>query len=330
MIKFTVVVVTYANRAHLLLEVLSAAIEAGCDHIIIIDNGSSEDSKEKIRKFVNSANGLEIKIICNNKNEGSAIAFSQGMDAAINDNNTNDHILFLDDDNYPVTGAIQNSLSIATNDRSSNAVYFLMREDRPHYREYLKTRDVSTLLGANNSFMGFTLKNYFRRNFTKNSFKKSKEHVPNHDSNNVAVPIPCGPYGGMLTTKTILKQDIRPMKEMILYFDDTKYTVDLSKKGVRLYLLPGCMIRDIDDSWSAKKTSKFSSPVFEADDFKIEYSFRNRIFFERNVILTNKFVYFVNMTAYLTILFVKALISGNIRKYVKLIGYIRSGFNFGN
>lgn len=248
------------------------------------------------------------------------------MDIASNDENYNEFVLFLDDDNLPVKNSIQNALSLAYAEESKNTVYFLMREDRPHYQEYIKTLDANTLLGERNSFMGFTLKNYIHRYFKKLVPEKSVER---HSCNSHAVPIPCGPYGGMLTRKSILKQNIRPMKEMILYFDDTKYTFDLAQAGVKLLLLPNLMIRDIDDSWSAKKTSKFSSPIFEAADFKMKYTFRNRVYFENNVLVTNKTAYVVNMSAYLAILFIKALISGNMKKYLKLIGYIRSGFNFG-
>ena len=326
MIKFTVVVVTYADRGHLLLKVLGATIEAGCNHVIIVDNGSSEDSKEKVRNFIISNENLKIKVINNDKNEGSAIAFSQGMDAASSDENHNEFVLFLDDDNYPVKNAIQNALSIANSDDSNNTVYFLMREDRPHYREYIKTLDANTLLGEKNSFMGFTLKSYIHRYYKKLLPQKQS---PQNACTSIAVPVPCGPYGGMLTKKSILKQGVRPMKEMILYFDDTKYTFDLSQAGVSMYLLPNLRIRDIDDSWSAKKTSKFSSPIFEAADFKVKYTFRNRVFFENSVTVTNKSTYAINMISYLAILLVKALISGHVKKYIKVIGYIRSGFHFG-
>lgn len=85
------------------------------------------------------------------------------------------------------------------------------------------------------------------------------------------------------------------MKDMILYFDDTKYTYDLSSAGIKLYLLTNCLIKDIDDSWSAIKTSKLSSPIFSAGDFKIHHTIRNRVFFEMTVTTTRKSIYIMNI-----------------------------------
>lgn len=327
MIAFTTVVVTYADRGHLLAKVVSAAIDAGSDHVIIIDNGSAEASKKIIDELPSLYHSTQFTIHTNEKNEGSAIAFSSGMDIASSDKNKNEMVLFLDDDNYPEDGSVQKALQYAEASGDSKMVLFLMREDRPHYREYVRSRDMQVLLGKENSFMAFTLKDYLNK-FKEKIFGKGKSQELVYYPFPL-MPVPCGPYGGMLTKKSILMDGVRPMKEMVLYFDDTKYTYDLDKSGVSLYIIPECIIRDIDDSWSAKKTSKLSSPLFEADEFKVSHTIRNRVYLERQIIVTNKFSYALNIASFMSITLIKAITSGNLMRYFKLIGYIRKGFSFG-
>jgi hypothetical protein len=99
--------------------------------------------------------------------------------------------------------------------------------------------------------MSFTLSKFIKKKFSKLIFKSEVNPLARSDV--TMLEIPCGPYGGMLTRKSILTNGLRPMKDMVLYFDDTKYTYDLSRSGVTLYLLTNCFIKDIDVSWSAKK-----------------------------------------------------------------------------
>jgi GT2 family glycosyltransferase len=112
-------------------------IKAGSNRVIIIDNGSELPSKEIINSLPQYPS-VHFTISTNEKNEGSAIAFSMGMDLA-NANNDNEMVLFLDDDNYPEEGSIQRAIQIAT-EQSNNSVFFLLREDRSHYIEFIKTQ----------------------------------------------------------------------------------------------------------------------------------------------------------------------------------------------
>lgn len=326
MIHFTTVVVTYADRGHLLSRVTSAAIESGSNHVIVIDNGSSEKTKAIIVGLSNKFQGVKFTISTNDKNEGSAIAFSAGMDIASSDQNENEMVLFLDDDNLPEAGSVQRALQIALSRVRNDDVYFLLREDRPHYMEFIRTKNKDVLLGKKNSFMAFSITKYINQ-LLKKTIKLTEDNVDLKDSDCV-LDIPCGPYGGMLTRKSILEKGVRPLKEMILYFDDTKYTYDLSSSGVNLNLLTNCYIKDIDDSWSAVKTKITSSPLFNAGDFKIYHTIRNRVFFELNVTTSNLPIYVMNIFGYMTILLIKATLSGNLKAFMLITRSIFDGFEF--
>ncbi|WP_283647755.1 glycosyltransferase family 2 protein [Hafnia paralvei] len=326
MIYFTTVLVTYADRANLLKKVITSTVDAGCNHIIIIDNGSVERSMSVIDNFPEEFKGIKFSIFRNDNNEGSAVAFSSGMDIASSEINQNEYVLFLDDDNLPEEGSIQRAIKHSSSENEKNSVYFLLREDRPHYLEFIRTNKSEVLLGEKNSFMAFTISKYIKNILGRLKNKGTKKNTL--PITGQALEIPCGPYGGMLTRKSILLRGLRPLKEMVLYFDDTKYTYDLSLSGVKLFLLTDCFIKDIDDSWSAIKTKKTSSPLFEAGDFKITNTIRNRVFFELSVTTDSRPIYLLNIFCFMSILFVKAVLSNNIASFCKIAKSIYRGFKF--
>lgn len=326
MIYFTTVLVTYADRAHLLKEVVTSTINAGSNHIIIIDNGSVKRSMSMIESLQEEFKGIKFSIFRNENNEGSAVAFSSGMDIAASEINQNEYVLFLDDDNLPEEGSIQRAIQHSLSENEFNNVYFLLREDRPHYIEFIRTNKCDVLLGEKNSFMAFTFSKYIKK--LSGKVKKNDNLNYHPQSNGKPLEIPCGPYGGMLTRKSILLQGLRPLKEMVLYFDDTKYTHDLYLSGVKLFLLTDCFIKDIDDSWSAIKTKKTSSPLFEAGDFKITNTIRNRVFFELSVTTDSRPIYLLNIFCFMSILFVKAVLSNNTASFCKIAKSIYRGFKF--
>lgn len=326
MINFTAVMVTYANRGEFVKRVVYECINAGCNTFFIVDNGSSNDSKNIIHDLQVHYAHADFNIIENDKNMGSAFAFSQAMDEVCSDSNNNEHILFLDDDNVAENGAIQNALKLSEEGGPGN-VYFLLRKDRQHYINFINTNNEAALIGESNSFLTFTISNYIKRIINK-IFKKEKKQKLKPDAS-LKISVPCGPYGGMLTTKSILKGGVRPFREMFLYFDDTNYTMDLKRSGVHLWLLPYYNIIDIDNSWTNEKPRNiFSSPLFEASEYKIRYTLRNRIFFELNHTVTNKLIYGFNIFSFMMIHFVKALLSGNIKRYFPLYVYIYNGIVF--
>ncbi|HBT7104870.1 TPA: glycosyltransferase family 2 protein, partial [Klebsiella pneumoniae] len=164
MIPYTTVIVTYSNRGHLLSSVVSSTVSSGCDHVIIIDNGSDVESKKLINELPALYNLVKFTVSTNDRNEGSAIAFSHGMDLA--SNTKNEFVLFLDDDNLLEEGAVQRAINIASQESECKSVFFLLREDRPHYMEFIRTRRKEVLLGEENSFMAFTLKKYIKNIFS--------------------------------------------------------------------------------------------------------------------------------------------------------------------
>src|SRR5690606_5654254 len=99
-------------------------------------------------------------------------------------------------------------------------------------------------------------------------------------------------------------------KDMFVYFDDTDYSIRLRMEGIKLYLITSSILTDIDDSWTNDKLqSKCSSPFLEGADYKVRYSIRNRIYFERKYLVENVFCYAINIAGLLAINFIKAVLT---------------------
>ncbi|WP_455816283.1 glycosyltransferase family 2 protein [Pseudomonas cerasi] len=320
--------VTYANRGELVVKTIESAILSGSKKFIVVNNGSSPESLTLIKEMHSRHDEIELFIINNETNMGSAFAFNQAMDLSCKIATDNSWVLFLDDDNVCVNDSIKRSYDIATSNES-NSIYFLYRKDRQHYADYIKTKNPEILLGEKNSFMQFTVLGYLSRfRAVKKSSEKTEPHSEIIISNTERVMTPCGPYGGMLINVNVLKKGIRPKIEMFLYFDDTEFTMRLGRSGCKLWILPNCELTDIDQSWSEVKPKRFSLPIFEAPEYKVKNTFRNRVFFERKYNNNSDIIYFFNISGFVFILLIKAILSGNIKKTPMIIKAIIDGWNF--
>ncbi|BCQ45880.1 hypothetical protein ERHA55_34070 [Erwinia rhapontici] len=276
--------VTYANRGELVVKTIESAIMSGAKKFIIVDNGSSSQSLTLIKEMHSRHAEIELFMINNEANMGSAFAFNQAMDLSCDIAASDSWVLFLDDDNVSVNDSIKRSYNIATSNEN-NSVYFLYRKDRQHYVDYIRTRKPETLLGKKNSFMQFTILGYLSK--TLKIFSKNKDpHFHLNLSDIERVETPCGPYGGMLINVSVLKKGIRPKVEMFLYFDDTEFTMRLGRSGCRLWILPTCELIDIDQSWTEVKPARFSLPLLKLQNIKLKIHSEIEFFLRENITTT--------------------------------------------
>src|SRR5690606_1451793 len=96
--KICVVIVTYGNRFHLLEKPLLFFENGRAHRIIVIDNGSSKESKEKLNNYIKSSK-TSIQVFDIGYNSGSAKGFKTGIEKALLTDC--EHFLLLDDDNLP-------------------------------------------------------------------------------------------------------------------------------------------------------------------------------------------------------------------------------------
>ena len=93
------VVVTYADRYHLLKQVVKGALDAGCSKVIIVDNNSKCKTKNKKLK------SKKVDYVLLKENTGSAGGYKAGLQYAMKDKKCNS-VWLLDDDNVPDKNAL--------------------------------------------------------------------------------------------------------------------------------------------------------------------------------------------------------------------------------
>jgi GT2 family glycosyltransferase len=321
--KIIAVIVTYSSRAEYLSQVVGECLSQGVDKVIIIDNGSPIDNQKKIRELQLLDPLERIIIHVNDKNEGSAPGFGLGIRLATEESDDDSWLLILDDDNKLGVGAISYLRTLAHDNGFYNA-YCCLRCDRKHYTDFLATRDQKILLGAPNAFVYFSF-----IEFIKNRLNRVK-CLPIPNDNNEPIHCPCGPYGGLFISTQAIKKTDSPNESLYLYFDDTEFTLNLKNHGITLWLAPQAKVFDIDKSWGNEKLSNhFSHQYLEADEFRMKYFFRNRVYLEKKYFVNKKYVYGLNIFIYLFYLGIRAVLSGSISKYKIICKSVIEGWNFG-
>ena len=125
-----------------------------------------------------------------------------------------------------------------------------------------------------------------------------------------------------ITYKTTIKEDS-------LWFKSNIYTFrgDFSKV---LSILRDSLMNDIDSSWDnvvMNKESFISLVLKESSEFRVYYSFRNRVYFELNNRVKNKLIYFCNMGIFLIKLFLAVIFSFKFKRFRLVLTGVRDGIN---
>jgi GT2 family glycosyltransferase len=119
------------------------------------------------------------------------------------------------------------------------------------------------------------------------------------------VLIPFCPYGGLFFHRDVLDTIGYPDERLFLYSDDNEFTWRFTRKGGRLFLVPGSIVEDLDNTWRVKRDERdpfFSTYLLSLDDLRIYYRVRNQVHFERQEWIDNRAVYALNKWFYLTLL----------------------------
>jgi glycosyltransferase involved in cell wall biosynthesis len=156
------VIVSYDNRFNLLSQVVNSLLKERIDKIVIVDNGSVDESRLKIEAMQLKYNSIII-VHRLDHNEGSAKGFKKGLEVARCTDC--DYIWILDDDNNPVQGALSSlkNFWISNVDTTKTDITALcsLRSGRPNFLDAIKQNDASLILQTKNNFAGFHIRNFF-------------------------------------------------------------------------------------------------------------------------------------------------------------------------
>jgi GT2 family glycosyltransferase len=307
--KTIAVIVTYADRFNLLKQVVDSCLKSGISKIIIVDNNSHENSKEKLKYFAEH-NKETIAVTWNNSNLGSAKAYKQGLEKAYKVED-HDFIWLLDDDNRPRDNALKTLKDFWEIRPKGVETLLSFRPDRNQYKQAVYENNPKLVLSSENSFLGF----HFIEKLTK-IFARRKNSNKEISFGEIAY----APYGGMFFNKSIIDEIGYPNEEYFLYSDDHDWSYRITKLNKKIYLILNSVIDDIDASWAVQnKKSSIFSKMHSAPSFRIYYNVRNRMLFEKNYLITNDSVYKFNKLLFTCILFCYSFRSKNFKVFSKAV-----------
>lgn len=288
--KVTAVSVTYGNRFHLVDQIIDSLVMEKVDEIWIVDNDSHPFSKEMLLAKAKQIPFL--KLFSFSDNLGSAGAYYEVLNHAFSFSE-NQFFWFLDDDNFPLPGALNSLLSVFEELKKTGGIPVLYSYRGQSWEEDRRAVNEGYIKGPKlNSFCGFVWRDLFNR-----GKKNGIDSLSPEDVKCPIVPVQWGPYGGLFTTLDNLKKIGFPKKEMVVYADDQEYTYRFHLNGINQFLIYSSQIQDIDQSigegggYFNEKTSLF----------KLFYGLRNTTYLSRKMV-TKPIVYFTNKSIFLLVL----------------------------
>ncbi len=302
------VIVTYGNRFRFLSQVVRACLRECVKKIIVVDNNSVLESRERLKKLEQEEERLQVIYL--SENIGSAGGYKRGLQEAVKCEDC-EFIWLLDDDNMPKEGALKELLKFWNNlkERGEREKVALLsfRPDRNIYKEAILENKPYLLLGRRNSFLGFHF-----MDLPHKLWKRMR--MPFLQKNRVVKSgvVPVAPYGGLFFHKDLLKVIGFPREEFFLYVDDHEWTYRITKSGGKIFIVFNSIVEDIDISWHLKRKEKFGFLNFlsAGSKMRIYYNVRNRIIFERQNLVTAPLIYYFNIFFYRLILRASKYIRG--------------------
>lgn len=296
--KIAVGIVTYGDRWKLLDKVLQRLVEDPyVGTILVVDNGSQIPTASEISK---RGWADRVTVSRNSENKGSASGYAQAL--RLLETEAREPLYYLlDDDNRPETDAISILADTWLNFESKIDVCCLsLRNDRPEQKAALL--NATPLRHRKNSFAGFHVANAFRRFLKRNMASKNKLISQ--------IDVEYAPYGGLLLHRSWLTRIGLPKEEYFLYADDHEFTSRIVRSGGRIVLLADSRVEDLETSWHLKPVAARAG-IFSASgpDFRLYYSIRNRVNFERYSLVDSLPVYGFNILSNLCIRFLRAAIA---------------------
>jgi GT2 family glycosyltransferase len=320
--KICAVTVTYGNRAGFCIRISEQAFVQGIHHLVIVDNGSEEESREKLEQF--SVRNPSVQLIKLVRNTGSAQGFTAGIEAFLASDC--DFILFLDDDNLLGQGALEKMVSfwneIEEKDKEGNIALAAFRKNRPNMIAALQSGNEKFILPAGNSFMGFHIKLVWQ--FIRQRIKQNPSFQGNMRE---FMEIGATAYGGLWMHRQLCRRIGFPDISYVLYMDDFAYTLKIRSAHGKIILLRDSIIEDIQDSYylPVKKNWLYHSVLHASRDTITYFTCRNVIYFSKKYLITNPFVYQMNKLIYFGAVFMIAILSRKFKKLEIIFKAARDG-----
>ncbi len=315
------VIVTYGNRFHLLKQVIDSALAEGVAKIIVVDNHSVVESREKLKAYEQEIGSDKIKVLYLDDNYGSAGGFKRGLEEAYNDEEC-EYILVLDDDNLLEKNSFEKlkALNIYLKNLNHSIMLGFYRDMWNGDRKAVKSGYIKKYLP--NNFIGFNFLESFKNKLLKNNKNKLVNLFP-------LQPAEITGMGGLFFHKTVLEKIGYPNEDYYLYADDHEFTYRFTKSGGKIFLCSELKIKDLDFTTASVEGKNIGYFDEEFSEFKMYYGIRNHTYFSKNFI-ENKILFYGNMSIYL-IFCIKKIFTTRpklfFRRYKLLLRATKDGLN---
>lgn len=292
--KTIVVTVTYGDRLPYLQQLIERALSfCEISEVVVVSNASLAPMTQLADRWPGQARVVELT-----ENTGSANGYAVGLKAALAADA--DYIWMMDDDNLPTPAAV----SILH--RELECLTGSLGSDRVAVLGYRATQQADIAQGVPARFVRQPRSSYFGFHVGQLPFKVWRR-LPwgkRPGKRPVSISLPFAPYGGMLAHRSLYERIGLPLKELVLYVDDTEYTQRITASGGKLLLFTEAVIEELEQSWNTKQRTRniYETFLLGESDFRAYYTARNQAWFDKNVWAASPRLHRINRAIFLTLL----------------------------
>nr|MBF0684528.1 glycosyltransferase [Pseudomonas sp.] len=308
--RTTIVTVTYGKRLTYLQQMIERALAfSEISDVVVVSNASLDPLHQLVERWPEQVRLIELA-----ENTGSANGYAVAIEAALAGGA--DYIWMMDDDNAPTAAAV----SILHRELARLAE--LLGFDRVAVLGYRATQQADIaegvplryILQPRSSYFGFHVAHLPYKLWRRLPWFKHSGKRP------ASINLPFAPYGGMLAHRSLYRSIGVPLKDLVLYVDDTEYTRRITANGGRLFLFTDAVIEELEQSWNIKARTRniYETFLLGDSDFRAYYAARNQAWFDKNVWAASPRLHRLNRTLFLTLLRLVARLR-NSRARLKLI-----------
>lgn len=324
MARVAAIIVTYGDRGSLCSRALDTAAASGVAKAVVVANGLTKRSLRLLRAHA-AGISMDIAFVVGS-NGGSAAGFGYGLLEA-NRRWRPRYFWLLDDDNRPSVDALTIQIQIAETLRTLgiSAAVLALRPAIKHHANIAISPDCLHYPGSS-SFMYFDL---FTRIMQPRHKRGARQPIYELVAGMRTIPVPYGPYGGLLISDASVSKIGLPDGRFVLYEDDTEYLDRLTLVGHPLLLSPDAVVLDELPNWLQSDSPDEGSGIHRLLNShsypKLYYSTRNRVYFDLRRPASNRVRLSINALAYC----LAVLLSARNLRHLKALRVIFCGIRDG-
>ncbi|AHL76061.1 glycosyl transferase family 2 [Stutzerimonas stutzeri] len=317
--KTSLVTVTYGDRLAYLQQLIERALTfVEIDEVIVVSNAALAPLEQLSERWPG-----KVRLIQLQHNTGSANGYAVALEAALAGGA--DYIWMMDDDNAPTAAAV----SILH--REIARLGGLIGPDRVAVLGYRATQQADIAQGIPPRYIVQQRSSYFGFHIAQLPFKiwRRLPWAKRPGKRPASISLPFAPYGGMLAHRSLYQRIGVPLKELVLYVDDTEYTRRITAGGGQLLLFTDAVIDELEQSWNVKARTRniYETFLLGDSDFRAYYAARNQAWFDKNVWADSPRLHRLNRAIFLTLLRLIARLRNTRQRLLLIEQAIHDGEN---